>query len=479
MDLNITSPKFKSMFREYDIRGMVSDEELKVDSVYRIISAYAYYLAKKNITTAIVGYDNRDCSPEFADATISALTDRGIDVIFVGLSISPLVYYAQHLLKSEGAVMITASHNPNGWSGFKLAKGYSETLETDDVIEIYNLVINLPQIPQGVTKGVVTIKNVRNEYIDEIVSRIKIGPNRPRIVIDAGNGSAGLFAYELFHKLGCLTFQLNCDPDTAYPHYFPNPSNIKSRERLRTMVTHPYITADVGIGFDGDGDRLGVIDEVGNDVYSDIVLAVLAKQLLEKKPNAKIVYDVKCSRTLEEIITFNSGVPVMWMTGHSYIKSKMHHMNAELAGERSGHIFFGGDDYFGFDDAVFAASKLIEYLSYQDKKLSKIVEELPRYLTSPEIRAHCDDTVKYKIVEKITSELKKLYPNMVNDICGARIEFDEGWGLIRASSNLPELVIIFEATSQLKLLEIREILLNITKKHPEVSEWENDIFNEY
>lgn len=476
MSLNTSSPKFKSMFREYDIRGMVSDDELNKESVYRIISAYACYLTEKNIKRAVVGYDNRDCSPDFANATMSALADRGIDVIFVGLSISPLVYYAQYLLKSEGAVMITASHNPNGWSGFKLAKGYSETLEADDVVKMYDLVMNLPPIPQGVTKGIVTTKNVRSEYINEIASRIKMGPNLPRIAVDAGNGGAGLFAYELFHKLGCLTFQLNCDPDTTYPHYFPNPSNIKSRERLRAMVTHPYIMADVGIGFDGDGDRLGVIDEAGNDVYSDIILAVLAKQLLEKKPNAQIVYDVKCSRTLEEIITANNGIPIMWMTGHSYIKSKMHQLKAELAGERSGHIFCGGDDYFGFDDAVFAASKLIEYLSYQDKNLSKIVEEFPRYLTSPEIKAHCDDTVKYSIIEKITSELKELYPNKVNDICGARVEFDDGWGLIRASSNLPELVIIFEAISESKLMKIREILKNITKKYPEVSEWENDIY---
>ena len=476
MSINVLSAKFKSMFREYDIRGMVSEDELNEESVHRIISAYAYYLTERNIKKAVVGYDNRDCSPGFADAAVKALTERGIDVYFIGLAISPLAYYAQYLLSCEGAVMITASHNPNGWSGFKLAKGYSETLEADDVLAMYNLVTNLPDVPADVKKGEVSKINVRDDYIKEILSRIKMGPNKPKVVIDAGNGGAGLFAYELLQKLGCITFQLNCDPDISYPHYFPNPSNIKSRESLRDLVTHPYIKADIGIGFDGDGDRIGVIDEKGGDIWSDIILAVLAKQLLEKKSDAKIVYDVKCSKTLEEVILANKGTPVMWKTGHSYIKSKMHEIKAELAGERSGHIFYGGDDYYGYDDAVFTAAKLLEYLSYQDKSLSEIIKEFPQYITSPEIKAHCGDTVKYGIVDKITSELKEKYPGMVNDICGARVSFDGGWGLIRASSNLPELVVIFEAETMPRLLEIREILKQITAKYPEVSEWENDIY---
>jgi len=476
MSLNVLSPKFKSMFREYDIRGRVNEDELNKESVYHIISAYAHFLSEMNVKSSIVGYDNRDCSPEFAEATINALIDRGINVYYIGLSISPLAYYAQYLYSCEGAVMITASHNPNGWSGFKLAKGFSKTLEADDVKKMYDLVLNLPNSPSIIAKGTISTVNARDNYINEIISRIKMGPKKPKVVIDAGNGGAGLFAYELFQKLGCITFQLNCDPDTTYPHYFPNPSNIQSRERLRNMIIHPYIKADIGVGFDGDGDRIGVIDEAGNDIYSDIILAVLAKQLLEKKSKAKIVYDVKCSKTLEEVIIANDGVPVMWITGHSYIKSKMHNIKAELAGERSGHIFYGGDDYYGFDDAVFTAAKLLEYLSHLDKPLSEIVSEFPKYLTSPEIKAHCDDLVKYDIVSSIISDLKAQFPGKVNDICGARVEFDDGWGLIRASSNLPELVIIFEAKTKSRLLEIREILKTVVKKYPEISEWENDIY---
>ena len=476
MSINVLSPRFKSMFRKYDIRGMVSDDELNEESVYRVISAYAYFLTERNISKAVVGYDNRDCSPGFADAAINALIDRGIDVYFTGLAISPLVYYAQYLFNCEGAVMVTASHNPNGWSGFKLANGYSKTLEAEDVTKIYDLVVNLPECPPNSAKGTLKEVDVRDNYIDEACSRVAMGPNKPRIAIDAGNGGAGLFAYELFQKLGCVTFQLNCDPDVTYPHYFPNPSNIQSRQRLREMVTHPYIKADIGIGFDGDGDRIGIIDENGEDIWSDIVLAVLAKQLLEKKPNAQIVYDVKCSKTLEEVIISNGGTPVMWKTGHSYIKSKMHEIGAELAGERSGHIFCGGDDYYGFDDAVFTAAKLVEYLSHRDKVLSGIIKEFPQYITSPEVKANCDDLVKYGIVEKIVEELKTAYPGKVTDIDGARVSFDDGWGLIRASSNLPELVIIFEAKTKSRLMEIRSILKSVTDKYPEVSEWENDLF---
>ncbi len=469
-------PQFRSMFREYDIRGMVNEHELNEDSVYRIIRAYSIFLTRNGINKAVVGYDNRECSPGFADAAIKALRELGIDVTYIGLAVSPLVYYSQYLYKCEGAVMITASHNPNGWSGFKLGKGYSKTLESGDIKEIFELVTNPPEVPNAEKMGELTVTSAWENYVSEIAGRIKMGPNKPRIVIDAGNGGSGLFAFEVFHRLGCPTFQLNCDPDTSYPHYFPNPSNLKARERLREMVKHPYVKADLGIGFDGDGDRIGVIDENGNDIWSDIILAVLSKQLLEEVPGATIVYDVKCSKALEEVILQNGGKPLMWKTGHSYIKSKMHESGAELAGERSGHIFIGKHDYYGFDDALFAAAKLVEYLSHHDEKISEIVAAFPHYITSPEIKAHCDDTVKYGVIDQIIEEFKAEYPGQVNDICGARVQFEHGWGLIRASSNLPEIVIIFEADTQEHLKEIRAILKKMTLKHPEIaSEWENDI----
>ena len=466
---------FKSMFREYDVRGRVSPEELNEKSVALITKAFAAFLAKRNITRVVVGYDNRSCSPSFAEAAIESFVNSGFEVFDIGLSLSPVVYFAQYHLKSEGAMMITASHNPDGWSGFKLAHGYSMTLGTEEIKELYDILVN-EQFISGKT-GSRKRLSVKDAYVESVVSRIKMNPNnQPRVVIDAGNGGAGLFAYEIFQKLGCPTFQLNCDPDTSYPHYFPNPSDLKARAKLKEMVLHPYIHADVGIGFDGDGDRIGVIDEKGDNVWSDKVILILSKQLLDKKKNAKIVFDVKCTQALPEVIEENGGVPIMWKTGHSHIKAKMKLEKADLAGERSGHIFVGGEDYYGFDDAIFVAAKLVEYMSHTENTLSEILKQFPQYITSPEIKTHCDDHVKYKIVDQLVEDFKKEYGDKVNDTNGARLTLDGGWGLVRASSNLPELVIIFEATSEKRLYEIRSIFKEKISKYPEVStEWENDI----
>lgn len=469
------STAFNSMFREYDVRGHVSEEELSDNNVYRIVKAYAKYLVKRNITKAVVGYDNRKCSPGFAAAAVKGLREIGIDVYYIGLGLSPLTYFAQYYLKCEGAVMITASHNPSDWSGFKLAKGYSETLEPDDIIELYNLV---DTSDDGYTKKIGNYEehDVRDAYIENIVSRIHMGKNKPKVVLDAGNGGAGLFVYEVFQKLGCMTFQLNCDPDIEYPHYFPNPSNLETRKKMREMVTHPYIKADLGMSFDGDGDRLGVIDGDGNDIYSDIVLAVIAKAMLEKHSGATVVYDVKCSQTLSEVIESNGGNAVMWKTGHSYIKAKMHELKAELAGERSGHIFVGGEDYLSFDDAVFVAAKLVEYLSNQDKNIAQIIDSFPKYVTSPEIKAFCPDELKYGITDKLVAEFKAEYPGKVCDINGARVQFDNGWGLVRASSNMPELVLIFEGKTKSDLMEIRSEFKRVLSKYEDIStQWDNDI----
>ncbi len=470
------SREFNSMFREYDIRGRVSDDELCPENVYRIVKAYSKYLVKRGIKKAVVGYDNRACSPSFAEAAVRALREIGIDVYFIGLTLSPVTYYAQYYLKCEGAVMITASHNPDGWSGFKLAKGYSKTLEPDDIREVYELVDTDDAPCAGAGEGSYVETDVRPAYIDEIVSRIHMGPKKPKVVLDAGNGGAGLFIYELFQRLGCLTFQLNCDPDITYPHYFPNPSDLKGRAKLREMVTHPYINADLGLSFDGDGDRLGVIDGDGNNIWSDIILAYIAKNLLSRKKGATVVYDVKCSQALTEVIEQNGGNPVMWKTGHSYIKSKMHELKADLAGERSGHIFIGGDDWYGFDDGVFVAAKLLEALSNDEDNIAGAISRFPRYVTSPEIKAHCADHLKYGIVEKIVDTFKARYPGKVYDINGARVQFENGWGLVRASSNLPELVLIFEAQTKDELKKIRAVFRDVLAEYPDISaEWENDI----
>lgn len=479
-EANITekyTENFINMFREYDIRGRISEDELNDQHVYDIVRAYTELLRRRGIDKAIVGYDNRPQSESFAQAAIKALVEAGIDVTYIGLALSPVMYYAQYHYQCEGGVMITASHNPAGWSGFKLACGYSKTLESQDIKEVLAILLNDEVVPYEGEPGTVTVDDVRPAYIDQIVNRINMGPNPPRVVVDAGNGGAGVFAYELFNRLGCMTFQLNCDPDFTYPHYFPNPSDLTERARLREVVTHPYIKADLGIGFDGDGDRIGVVDDKGENVWSDTILAILVKHMIEKDSGAEIVYDVKCSQTLEEVIKAQGAKPCMWKTGHSYIKRKMQEDNAPLAGERSGHLFFGGDFYYGFDDASFAAAKLVEYLSWQkDCSLSSIVDTMPRYIASPEINAYCSDSEKYQVVDELVALFKEQYPGRVNDINGARVQFEHGWGLVRASSNLPQLVLIFEGDTQEHMLEIRQIFKDVLANFPQIAqEWDNDV----
>ena len=465
---------FNSMFREYDIRGRVSDDELCPENVYRIVKAYAKYLRRRDISKAVVGYDNRDCSPSFADAAIRALREMGIHVYYIGLTLSPVTYFAQYHLECEGAVMVTASHNPSGWSGFKLANGYSKTLEPADIREVYDLVDTADEA--GIAEGEFTEIDVRDAYIESVVSRIQMGPKKLRLVLDAANGGAGIYIYEVFQRLGCMTFQLNCDPDVTYPRYFPNPSDLKGRALLRKMVLHPYIHADLGLSFDGDGDRIGVIDNQGNNIWSDIILAYISKNLLQKKPGATVVYDVKCSEALTQVVRDNGGNPVMWKTGHSYIKAKMHELSADIAGERSGHIFIGGDSYYGFDDAVFVAAKLVEALSWDTDTISEAIAKFPQYVTSPEIKAHCADDKKYGIVDEIVEQFKARYPGRVIDVNGARVQFDNGWGLVRASSNLPELVLIFEAKTMEDLLKIRSVFKQTLAAYPDVAEkWDNDV----
>jgi len=468
---------FRNMFREYDIRGRVNDEELNEDSISLIAKAFGTFLRRHYPTnnTVVIGYDNRSYSPRFSDVVAQAMVRCGFHVIDVGLSLSPVVYFAQYHCKSPAAIMITASHNPDGWCGFKLAQGLSKTLGPEEINELYAIVEKNDFVKT--TAGRIEKVDVRDDYIDAVVKRIDVdASSAPRVVIDAGNGGAGVFAWEVFYRLGCPTFQLNCDPDTSYPHYFPNPSDLHARERLAEMVTHPYIHADVGIGLDGDGDRIGLVDQNGQNVWSDRLLMILARQLLEKKPGAKIVFDVKCTQALPEVITEYGGEPIMWKTGHSHVKAKMHEVNADLAGERSGHIFVGGNDYYGFDDAIFAAAKLVEYLSHVKQPITEILNSFPQYITSPEIKAHCPDQTKYEVVDRLVADFKGEYGSRVNDINGARVLFDQGWGLVRASSNLPELVLIFEGKTEDDMLNIRDIFKAKLDTYKEIDpHWENDV----
>ena len=330
------------MFREYDLRGRVAEGELTDASVRLIANAFGRLLQARRIDRVVVGYDNRPASPGFKDAAVTGLLAAGLEVVDIGLTISPALYFSQHHLEIPAGLMITASHNPSEWCGMKLAHGYSRTLGPAEMRELHGLVV---AGESGSGNGRSRTADTRDAYLERVTAGTRLA--RPlRVAVDCGNGAAGVFAYEALQRLGCLTFQLYCDPDDSYPHYFPNPSDLKARRRLRQIVTHPYIRADVGLAFDGDGDRIGVMDERGDDVWSDRVLILLARRVLQHTAGATIVYDVKCTRGLEEEIAARGGRPVMWKTGHSHIKAKLHETGAALAGERSGHIFYR-DGYYG------------------------------------------------------------------------------------------------------------------------------------
>ena len=455
----------KTMFREYDLRGKVSDDELNEQSVEIIAKAYGTMLSKRGISDAVLGYDYRDCSEGFRDAVTHGLVMTGINVLDLGMVLSPMMYSAQYYYQTKGGVMITASHNPNGWSGFKLSLGYSHTLVPEEMKELYNLTVS-EDFARG--QGKVKKEFFNEAYAKDVLSRIKI--KRPlKVVVNTGNGTAGPIVPPILRQTGCEVVELLTNLDWSFPRYYPNPSLVEMMEDTGQKVRE--VKADLGLAFDGDGDRLGVTDEKGENISPDKFLILLARQILEKQPAAKIVFDVKSSQALVDDVQAHGGEPIMWITGHSYIKAKVQEEKAPLGGEKSGHIFFGEPVYHGFDDGVFAALKLLDYLSSQAQKFSQIMATVPQYVTTPTLHADCPDEVKYQVVEKLTKEFKN-EGFKVNDINGARVQFPEGWGLVRASSNLPVLVLVFEAKNQEGVEKIQKVFRQKLDKFPEVGkEW--------
>ena len=467
---------FKSIFREYDIRGRVQAGELDEENFRRLALGFAYFLHNRGIDRVVVGHDNRKISPRFAQTAVEVLAEKGFTVYDIGLCITPAAYFAQYHLQAEGLMMITASHNPDGWCGCKLGNGLSQTLDSAEIRQLYQY-CTAEKLWQGVVckQGRVINYDIRSAYIEDILQRVKLPANSLRLVVDAGNGAAGIYAWELFQRLGVLTFQLNCDLDNTYPHYFPNPSNIAAREFLKRTVTTAGIEADLGISFDGDGDRLGVVDSRGNDIWSDRILMILARYFLRQYQGGTVVFDVKCTKALAETINKYGGRPVMWKTGHSHIKKKMRQEQAVLAGERSGHIFIGTDGR-NYDDALLGAAMLLKILAESGKTLNEILEQFPCYATSAEIRIDCPDSEKYFFVERLKAYFLQNYPS--ENIClinGIRLELPNlgGWALVRASSNLPELVIIAEAENNEKLIVLQEFFKNELLKNGVTAAWQN------
>jgi len=454
------------IFRAADIRGRVNEEELNPRSVELLGKAYGTFLKRNNITKAVVGYDNRDCSTTFHAAMIRGLRSTGCDVITVGMCLTPIVYWAQYSFKSEGAVMITGSHNPPDWSGFKMAKGYSYTIVGEEVQQLRKL-IEADDFETG--SGGVEIVDVCEEFYSDLLSRVEI-TKKFKVVVDCGNGTAGKFAPTLLRKAGCEVVELYCSLDTSFPHHFPDPTLVEHHDDIQKKIQE--VGADMGMSFDGDGDRLGVDDDKSEILWADRLMMLWSRSILERNPGAKIVFDVKCSQLLVDDIVKHGGEPVMWKTGHPFIKAKLKETHGALAGEMSGHVFFV-ERYYGYDDALYAALRLLEYLSKDGRKLSEVMDELPKTVVTPEIRVDVPDDKKYDIANELVAKFRADGFDVI-DIDGARVNFGDGWGLCRASSNLPMFILRFESTSWENIQRYVDLFRQKLAAYPEISKvWEN------
>ncbi|AEE90843.1 Phosphomannomutase/phosphoglucomutase [Tepidanaerobacter acetatoxydans Re1] len=425
------------IFRQYDIRGVVG-EDLDENFARRLGQAFGTYTLKNNETSVIVGCDNRISSPSLKKAVTEGLLSTGCNVVDIGTVVTPIFYYARIHFNINPGIMVTASHNPAQFNGFKVAFGPG-TIYGD---EIQNLRIMMEKGDFLSGQGSLTYKDPSEDYIDMICEKIHLS-KKLRVGIDCGNGTASLFAEKLFRRLGVDVYPLYCESDPKFPNHFPDPVKPENLTDLKELVLREKL--DLGIGFDGDGDRIGVVDDKGNIIYGDMLMILYWREIMPKYPGAVAIIEVKCSQALVDEVKKLGGKPIFYKTGHSLIKAKMREIGAVFTGEMSGHMFFA-DEYYGFDDALYAAARLLRILSNTDKKLSELLADVPKYYSTPELRVPCPDEEKFDKVEAVKRYFQDKYP--IIDVDGARVIFPDGWGLVRSSNTGPELIVRCEATSK-------------------------------
>lgn len=443
------------IFREYDIRGKVG-EDFTEEVVFLIGKAYGTIIKRKGGKKVVCGRDGRLSGKALQEALINGILSTGVDVVDIGITPTPVMYFSLfYLEKIDGGIQVTGSHNPPEYNGLKICVG-KDTIYGKEIKGLGEL-IEKEDFEKG--QGNYSTIEIIETYVDYLLKNIQL--KRPlRLALDPGNGVCALTAPVIFKKLGCEIECLYCEVDGTFPNHHPDPVVPENLIDLKEIVLRKKL--EVGFGYDGDGDRLGVIDEKGNIIWGDQLLIIFAEELLKRHPNAKIIGEVKCSRVMYERISQLGGIPIMWKTGHSLIKNKMKETGALLAGEMSGHIFFA-DRWFGFDDGVYASLRLAEILSQTDKPLSAYLEGLPKMISTPEIRTTCPDEIKFKLVEELVKIFKEEGYQVV-DVDGARIEFKEGWALVRASNTQPVLVLRFEAENEAFLEELKNKVYNALEK---------------
>ena len=432
------------VFREYDVRGVVNKDfnEEFVFNLGRTIGTYATRHKIKNMT---IGRDCRLSSDAYHNFLIKGLNAAGIDTIDIGLCATPMLYFSIRHLQTGGGVMITGSHNPPEFNGFKICIG-NDSIYGEQIQELRKI---MESGEYSATAASAKYQDISAEYENYLFENIKIN-RKIKVVVDGGNGVGGLFALPLLERFGCEVTPIYCEPDGNFPNHFPDPTVEENLADLIKLVGSQK--ADLGIAFDGDADRLGVITDKGEIIWGDKLLLLFARQILQKKPHSTIIGEVKCSQTLFDDIEKHSGRAIMWKAGHSLIKAKMKEEKAALGGEMSGHLFFA-DRYFGYDDAIYAALRLLEILSQTGQKISELISDVPKTYATPEIRIDCEDSKKVEVVKRI----KKHFQNRsgIIDIDGVRIPFEDGWALVRSSNTQPIIVLRFEASSEESLQRIR------------------------
>ena len=442
-----------NIYRAYDIRGIYG-EELTDDIAEKIGRVFASTVPGK----LAVGFDSRVSSPALAKAVISGLTSSGVDVVDIGLVPTPLLYFCIHHLGLDGGIMITGSHNPPEYNGMKLCRG-SMTLYGPEIREIGEKVVK-GEFTEG--NGSYEKYDIVPEYLKFVKERIKL-ERKLKVVLDSANGTAGLVAPKLFRELGCEVVELYSEPDGNFPNHPADPTVDENMRDVINKVSSEK--ADIGIGYDGDSDRAGFTTEAGGIIRGDQAIVLFSREILKKHPGSPIIFEVKCSQSVIDDVSTNGGKPIMYRTGYSFIKKKIKEEEAKLAGEMSGHFFFA-DDYPGYDDGIYASCRMAQLLSKTEAKLSELVDTIPKYYSTPEIRVDCPDDLKFKIVDEITEHFKGKYETITVD--GVRVQFGDGWGLVRASNTQPAIILRFEAKTDDRLKEIKELFKGVVGKYPEL-----------
>jgi phosphomannomutase/phosphoglucomutase len=447
------------IFRAYDVRGRIG-ADINPDVFRQVGRAYATLIRRRGGRTIAVGRDNRESSAELKAAFMEGVAAAGLDIVDIGEVTTPMLYFATAHWRLDGGANITGSHNPVDYNGVKMVHPGAAPLSEDEIQQLRHT-IERGDFEAG--QGAVTAHDVRDDYFGVVVGLVRPA-RRLRVVVDAGNGVAGGYGPELLRRIGCDVVELYCESDGRFPNHLPDPEDPENVVDLQAKVLE--LGADLGLAWDGDADRVGVIDERGRRHEADLVLALLARDLLRRHPGAKIVFDVKCSQSLVDDITRHGGVPVMWKTGHSHLKRKMRDDQIMLGGEVSGHMFFA-ESYYGVDDGLLAACKIVDIIAREPGPASRLFDTLEHRHSTPELKAPCPDDKKFALIEELAHELRQRYETI--DIDGARVLFPGGgWGLVRASNTNPYLTLRFEGPSESHISEMKRVIYTALQRYPYV-----------